>query len=107
MNIGRMRDQVTLQSPVDTQDSTSGQLVRTWQKEAKVKAEVFYPRGNEGLRGQQVSANKYPTVRIRYRSDVDETWQVTHDTKTLSVAAVLDKTGRKRELFIECGEPTV
>lgn len=67
---------------------------------AAVWARRIYKRGAETYANAQIDAQRLAAFRIRYRSDVDETWQVESDGVTYNILAVLEL-GRQEGLDIE------
>lgn len=69
-----------------------------------VRAKIEEAAGGETLRGKQVDATTTHVVTIRYRAGVTPQMYVSWGSRTLGITAVLDRTGRKRELELHCQE---
>lgn len=96
MQAGKLRHRVTLYSPIDTQNGTTGALTRTWDDEGDVWADIRYQRGVEAINADRIVSTAKCSVRIRYRGDVAASWKVVHGDKEFNIVAVLnDPTGRQ------------
>ena len=103
MNIGRMRQRVTLQQK-STTTTARGAEVATWADVATVWAEVRSPSGRERVAGELEVAQATHLVVIRKRDDTTSVLRVQWGTRVLSVLAVLDLDNRGRFQTLECVE---
>ena len=70
-----LRHRVDLQSPSDTPDGLGG-YTRSWSTVATVWAHVTPGQGGERVIAHGLRAQSPYDVRIRYRSDVSESWRL-------------------------------
>ncbi len=103
MNIGRLRQRVTIQQYVASRDSV-GDQIETWGDVAEVWADVRAKPVEETFIGGADREQDGVTydVSIRYRSDVDATNRLLYDGRALDILGTADPTGRRRELRIIC-----
>lgn len=89
MRNGRLRHKMTLQEPVDVQDSTTGAMVRTWQDIAPVWASLEPLSAREfvaaGAEQSEVSAR----VTIRYREGVTSKMRLVYRGLAYDIKGVL------------------
>lgn len=106
--IGELRHRVAIQARASGSDSY-GQPNGVWEdiypnsRSAKVES----AKGSERVRGEQIEATVSSVVVIRYprRGQIPTPkMRVVHDGRTLEIAAVEDKTGKKRFLHLFCTE---
>lgn len=74
MNIGKMDQQIILQSLAET--NSGGSLSQAWSTVATVWGNVLQPRGSEAFEASRLNATETIRVRIRYRSDVLTKWRL-------------------------------
>jgi SPP1 family predicted phage head-tail adaptor len=97
MMSGRLDRKITLQKPTTSRDAYGGQAT-SWTDEATVWAQVQQQSGRELFAAGKL-AEVDALFKIRYRSDVDETWQVVYDGRTYDIQSVKEL-GRKDGLEI-------
>ena len=89
MRNGKLRHKMTLQEPVDVQDTTTGEMVRTWQEVAKVWASLEPLSAREfvaaGAEQSEVSAR----VTIRYREGVTSKMRLVYRGFSYDIKGVL------------------
>lgn len=73
-NIGKMRDLITLQSPVD--GGFGGESAPTYADVETVFGEVLAAKGNEAFEAARQNATRTIRIRLHYRDDVLGTWRV-------------------------------
>lgn len=103
MRIGKLDRRVLIERPVETQNEF-GEPVKTWVTVATVWAEVTPLSGRELFAAQQIVPEASLRIRIRYRSDIDETMRITHDGKVYGVQHIAE-IGRRDGLEILVREP--
>ena len=106
--IGELRHRVSIQAQASGSDSY-GQPNGAWSDiyPSSRSAKVVAARGSERARGEQMEATVTSVVVIRYpRTGQLPTpkMRVVHDSRTLEIASVEDKTGKKRFLHLFCTE---
>jgi SPP1 family predicted phage head-tail adaptor len=103
MEAGKLRQRVTIQTPVRTTDSRTGQRTAAWTTLAtNVPAQVT-PRAaaEQEQAKQQVSQTTYD-VSLRYRPDVTSDCRLVYQGKVLAVTGVVNVDERNRELRLDC-----
>ncbi len=95
----RYRHRLTFQSLTVGQDDYGG-VTESWTDFTTVWGEVEYLSGRELWQAQQAHSEASGRVRIRYRSDILPTMQITHGTKCLHILSVLPGDNKNVELEI-------
>ena len=93
MNTGKLRQRVTIQELVRTDDGYGG-ITETWQDVATVWAAVEPLRGNERYRAQQVQSELSHKVTMRYRAEIKPQTRLLYGVRVLEIEAVLASGGR-------------
>lgn len=101
MDIGAMRDRVTIQAPSDAQDAL-GEPVDAWTDVATVWATVGDVSGREYLAADAAQNKAQTKIFIRYRPDVMATMRVVHGATVYNIEAVLRPSGRPIYLLLMC-----
>lgn len=106
MITGRLRDRITLQNYITTQDEV-GQVHKTWEDVATVWAEVKAITGKELMLAQKEMSSTTIRIFIRYRKDVNTTYRIKFPflgSDYLNIKAVLPDAKRTYlELLCEAG----
>lgn len=103
LNAGKYRHRITLTRPAtDEQRSDYGDRVGGGTLIATVWAAKEDWAAREGEEFGRDYGETTTRFRIRYRSDVDNTAQVTHGAHLHEILGVLDLDGRQRELVLIC-----
>lgn len=108
MKAGPLRERVTIEKPVDTQDDIGG-TVRTWETVATCWAAVEPLSGREFFAAQQVQASSTTRIRIRFREDITTKMRVRHDAGDsvehyYAINAVTNIQARREQLQLMCTE---
>lgn len=106
MQIGRLRNYVTIEQQSVTQNSYNEEIV-TWGALAQVWAEIKPIVAYERLvkAADQVVATVTHRVRIRYRTDVTPKMRIKHGSRCFDIEGVQgDPTGKQAELYLLCKE---
>jgi SPP1 family predicted phage head-tail adaptor len=80
---GRLRHRVTLQQPVETQDSVTGAVIINWQDVADLWAAIEPLSAKEFIAAQAVANQVTSKIIIRYRSDINARMRFFHDATGL------------------------
>ncbi len=99
LSAGRLRQRVTIQSPVGTPDGGGGN-VRTWSSVTTVGAEVLPVNGGEAFRAGIANATQFYRVTIRFREDVTPIHRLLWKGTPLNIRTIGDPTNRREELLI-------
>lgn len=75
---GKLRHRVLLESPVHTQDTTTGEMVLSWHDEGTVSAAIEPSSAREFAAAQAMQSQIDTRITIRYRDDVAANWRATH-----------------------------
>jgi SPP1 family predicted phage head-tail adaptor len=78
--------------------------VITWTDVCTVWGSVEDLSGREFLESRREGAEVTTRIRIRHRSDIVEEMRAVHGSRTFDVEAVLEPTGRSRELVVMARE---
>lgn len=101
--IGHYRHRITLQARTITRSAT-GMEVITWTDLATVWGSVEDLRGREFFTAQKENSEVTTRIRIRYRAGLRPDMRAVFGSRAFDVLAVLDTTGRFREIELMCRE---
>ena len=101
MKIGDLRNQVAIQQRDATKD-TFGQPAQTWTTVATVWAKVADISGRELITAMAAQSEVSTNIVIRYRAGTTTLNRVLYDGVPYNIHAVVDPTGRKREMQLMC-----
>ncbi|AYF35633.1 hypothetical protein CUU95_18230 [Vreelandella alkaliphila] len=109
MQIGKKREQVTLEWWQKGDRTDSGETPEGWQAGGKVWAEVEQLRGRTLFAAQEANAETTARIRIRYRADIaaatGKTLRLRHGDMTYQLEGrPIDLGGRRTELELMCHE---
>lgn len=101
MNIGQLDRQVVLQKPTPAPANQFGGPGQTqgYADVATVAAKVEPIPGAEGFVGDQLTATARQKITIRYRADVQPTWQLVLDGRTYQLTDI-QQFGRRVGLIL-------
>lgn len=77
MRSGPLRHRVTIQRRIESQDAT-GAVIWTWFDHATVWAAIEPLMGREYFAAAEVQSEVEVRIRMRYRSDMNETMRIRH-----------------------------
>lgn len=103
MRGGRLRHQIVIETPSESQSST-GEVTETWATFATVKAEVMTQTANESLKSDQILGIQYTIFRLRYLANITNKMRVTFDGSTFDIESVTNLFARNREVNLYCKE---
>lgn len=101
MKAGRLRHRVTIQKPVETQN-TYGEAEVRWQDVATVWASVEPLRGREYLAAKQMVSEVEVRVVIRYMAGITAKMKVVHGSDEYLIETVINVMERDREIQLMC-----
>ena len=104
MRSARLRHQITLQQPVQGQNSL-GEKIQTFADVAVVWAGVEDATSKAGASdyaSDQVYHHADKLIIIRHRPDIREGWRILHQGRALSVLHLDDRDGRNDVLQLRC-----
>jgi SPP1 family predicted phage head-tail adaptor len=100
MNFGRQDRQLVLQRPTSgAQDEFGAPAPAGWVDVAKVWGWQKPGTGTEATQAEQLTAQQVVTWQLRYRRDVNETWQFTCEGKLYQITAIAE-IGRRVGLLL-------
>jgi SPP1 family predicted phage head-tail adaptor len=102
-SIGKLRDQVTIETPSDSLDSIGGQTV-SWATHVQVYADVKAISARERLFAEKLEGNTTHRVRIRYLSTVTTSMRITFGSRTLQIRGVVHEEQNSRWTDLLCEE---
>lgn len=99
---GRLREQITIQQPVEAQDEHSGTLT-TWETFAIARAEVKPLSGREFWAAQATQSETTTQMRIRYAPGITTKMRVVWREAEYGIQSVIPDE-RWREITLMCVE---
>lgn len=106
IEIGGLRERVTLQSPSRIPDGGGGADV-SWTEGATVWAKVETRGGGEAFASERLAAQARFRVTIRHRTGVTAEMRLLWGDRALAISALGDPDGRKRFLVLDCKEERI
>lgn len=106
MRAGRLVKTVTIEQVIESQSST-GQVVETWQTYAIRRASVEPLKGREFFDGKQVYGETTMRFRLRYDSKtgaIRPKMRLSYDSKTFDIQSVINVREKNREILILASE---
>ena len=100
MKIGDLDTRIELWTHTIAQDSF-GQPIETRSKHGKAWAKRFDRNAGEVVIGDRVVSVVKTEFTIRYKGDLDETWEIKHDGKYFRIDGIL-VLGRNRFMKLMC-----
>lgn len=104
VEIGELRERVTIQAPGPPVDDGGGGVTVFWTDLATVWAAIRPVSNVERYYAQQVEASTTHEIFIRWRGDVKNAMRVLHRGAVYDIKSVLDLDGRHRFLKLQCEE---
>ncbi len=108
MRAGRLREQITIQSPVLDATDNYGQGIKdkpeNWVDFATVWGGVETLTGREYIMGSKQDATVSHKVRLRYIEGVKPQMSVLWGTRRLNIVSALEDRRHSRELILMCRE---
>ena len=105
MQAGKLRHRVDIQDYTETQDTTTGEMVKTWGTLAVVWAAIEPLSAKEFIASQAEQSKVSLRVTIRYRDDIKPNMRLYHAAKdqTLKIEGVLsDKDSGLEYITLPC-----
>lgn len=95
MDVGKLDKRITIEKKVSEKDA-AGEPKDVWQKVKTIWANVRFERGMESIRNNKDTATSRISIRVRYRTDIDESMRIIFSKKIYSIISVLpDEQERK------------
>jgi SPP1 family predicted phage head-tail adaptor len=101
MNIGSLDRYITIQYPLESTSSTTGERTQTWLTLANVYATVTYPNSmasNEGLDQARPTSNVNVEFIIWFRTDINEKMRISYDSSYFGIERI-NKVGSRDEML--------
>ena len=99
----RLRHRITIQSPVNTQDTTTGENIVTWVDFLKDEpAEVLTGQGREFNQSASQQAETAARINMRWQPDVLTTMRVLWDGNVYNIHSIETDITARRELRLVC-----
>lgn len=89
MQIGQLRDRITIQQRSSVQDDATGEISQTWADVALIWANVQHVNGLSAIKAGMDTSSVKASIRIRYRSGIDASMRVLHGADTYTIEAVI------------------
>lgn len=93
MNIGKMNQRVTLQSPTESK-SRSGEVTLTWSDYDETWASVDGLSSRDIMQAMQANVVATHRIRIRHRDGVSHEHRLLWRGKTMEIASVVERDNR-------------
>jgi SPP1 family predicted phage head-tail adaptor len=103
INPGNLRHKITIQEKVLTSNE-HGYEVEQWQDWMTVWASKSGLSGREYYAAASIQSENDVIYKIRYVQGVNSDMRIVEGTNTYDIKSVVDKDGRKKELFITVTE---
>lgn len=84
-----LRHRITIQRPVSTQDTTTGNLTTSWQDVAEVWAQISPLSVKEFIAAQGAQSKVAARIKIKYRADIDASMRALHGAREYYIEGVL------------------
>jgi SPP1 family predicted phage head-tail adaptor len=101
MKAGTLRNRVTLQQQINTQNAI-GELTQQWLDVATVSASVLDVNGREYVTANAIENPVDCKITIRHRKGVVPAMRVVRGTDTYNIQAVLNPSGKRDYLVLMC-----
>jgi len=88
MNIGSLRDRITIQNFTITYNVLN-EPIKTWTDFVTVWAEVMINQGREFWGAKKLNAELSGIIKIRFNHDITELMQIIYDGETYQITAVI------------------
>lgn len=107
MNIGRMRQKISIQEQQGTTNDGAGNQIPNWVTVAFPWADVKPFRGTERVIGEKKLAEVSHIIKIRYKSGIkkDKHRVVLKDGRDLVIEYIINTDERNIQLELFCKEP--
>ncbi len=89
MNTGDLNRRVTVMRRAAGVDDLGQPLPESWVSHVKLWASIKHPNGSQAIKADAPTSEVRASIRVRYRTDVDEGMRVVHSLKTYDIQAVL------------------
>ncbi|MBH3202572.1 phage head closure protein [Serratia marcescens] len=107
MQAGKLRHRITLQKPVKVQDTTSGEMIDTWQDVSNLWAEVSPLSAREFVSAQAMQNAVTTRITVRYRQDIEPKYRILFRGKIFNIEGILsDPKSGLEYLTLPCSEGT-
>jgi SPP1 family predicted phage head-tail adaptor len=93
INSGSMREQVTIQKPVE-QQSSFGETTLTWVDESTVYASIMGVRASDYFAAQQAGALVTHRIRIRFFPSLTHQHRLLWRGRVMEISSVLERENR-------------
>lgn len=107
MNIGKMRHKITVHNLIETQSTTTGEMVQSWSTGACVWAAIEPLQGRELFAAQQYQAKVDTRITVRYSPEttpITAKSMVNHSTGDVDyfIESIINPEERNVELQFMC-----
>jgi len=100
MRIGKLDQEIQLFSIVTTNDL--GDTIETPTLEDTVFAHVMSSTGKEAIEAARNNQREVIRVLIRYRTDIQSTWQIVWEGQTYNITGIDRKNRRQDQIWLNC-----
>lgn len=103
MQAGKINRRITIEQRVEVDDGGGGKKI-TWQPFATVWASITPSTGREVYQSDQVRAELWYDIKIRYRAGVKSSMRVNYNGRLFNIRNVRDIEERHFEMMLKCEE---
>jgi SPP1 family predicted phage head-tail adaptor len=96
MRAGQLRHRIEIHDKSETTDDYGG-TTETWAKlgtNGDDWAQIYELRGGELIEAMQLEQRPTARIRMRYRSDIDETMRIVHGSTTYEIIEIVNPSSR-------------
>lgn len=103
MRSGLLRNQITIESVTETQDS-AGSPIESWTTYAVVMSAYEPQSGSESFDEDQEQATVKHRFRIRYLSGITPKMRISFDSRIFDIESVINVGGRNKQIHLMAKE---
>lgn len=104
MRAGRLRNQVTIQTPTETRSATSGQVTKTWATLDTVWAGIEPLSGRELIAAGAEQSEHDIRIVCRYLAGLTTQCRVVFGSRIFQILGVVNRNERGAEMELRCTE---
>lgn len=99
MRAGALRQRITIQQAIESQDS-SGSVTKVWTTFATIWAAYEPQTGSESFKEDQEQAVMGVRFRTRFKAGITPKMRVSFDGRVFDILSLVDVNGRSKQLHI-------
>lgn len=103
MKIGKLRNRITIEQVVETQD-LDGSVLESWSFFVNAQASIEPISGREYFAAQSTQAEVTHRITMRYLAGITPKMRIVYGTRIFEILSVINVQERNRELQLMCRE---